>query len=128
VAEDKDARRRMSTMLREFYDAHRDAPAELAHGQRRDHGLSAAGPSRVQIQRSPSSSQGPGGRSQDGRAPSCNARGDRVQQAGGDGRPRQVPAPAAELRSQARQLIHLKRIYNWQTMLSRKYLANQVLS
>jgi hypothetical protein len=32
VAEDEDARRRMSTALREFYDAHGDAPVELAHG------------------------------------------------------------------------------------------------
>jgi hypothetical protein len=62
VAEDEDARRRMSTALREFYDAHGDAPAELAHGLRRGHGLSAVGPSRVQVQRSPSSSQGPEGR------------------------------------------------------------------
>jgi hypothetical protein len=48
VAEDEDARRRMSTVLREFYDVHGDAPAELAHGLRRGHGLSAAGPSWVQ--------------------------------------------------------------------------------
>jgi hypothetical protein len=72
VAKDENARRRMSTALREFHDAHGDAPAELAHGLRRGHGLSATGPSRVQIQRSPSSSQGPGGRDQGGRAPSCN--------------------------------------------------------
>jgi hypothetical protein len=49
MAEDEEARRRMSTALHEFYDAHGDAPAELAHGLRRGHGLSAAGPSRVQI-------------------------------------------------------------------------------
>jgi hypothetical protein len=58
VVKDEDARRRMSTTLREFYDAHGVTPAGLAHGLRRDHGLSAVGPSRVQIQRSPSSSQG----------------------------------------------------------------------
>jgi hypothetical protein len=47
VAEDEDARCRMSTMLREFYDAHGVTPAELAHGLRCGHGLSAAGPSRI---------------------------------------------------------------------------------
>jgi hypothetical protein len=47
VAEDEDDRRRMSTALREFYDVQGDAPTELAHGQRRGHGPSAAGPSRV---------------------------------------------------------------------------------
>jgi hypothetical protein len=83
----------MSTALREFYDVHGDAPAKPGHGQWCGHGLSAAGPSRVQIQRSPSSSQGPGARGQGGRAPSCNAQGRRIQQAGGDGRPHQVPAP-----------------------------------
>jgi hypothetical protein len=45
VAEDEDARRYMSTALREFYDAHGDALAKLAHGLWRGHGLSAAGPS-----------------------------------------------------------------------------------
>jgi hypothetical protein len=59
VAEDEVARRRMSTTLCEFYDVHGDAPDELAHGQRRGHGLTAAGPS--QVQRSPSASQGYGG-------------------------------------------------------------------
>jgi hypothetical protein len=49
VAEDEDARCRMSTALYEFYDVHGDTPAELAHGQRRGHGLSATGPSWVQI-------------------------------------------------------------------------------
>jgi hypothetical protein len=88
VAEDKDARRCMSIALREFYDAHGDAPAKLAHGLRRDHGLSAVVPSRVQIQRSPSSSQGPEGCGQGGRAPSCNDRDHRTQRVGGDGRPR----------------------------------------
>jgi hypothetical protein len=72
VAKDEDARCRMSTTLREFYDAHGVMPVELAHGLRRSHGLSAAGPSRIQIQRSPSSSQGPEGRGQGGHVPSCN--------------------------------------------------------
>jgi hypothetical protein len=49
VAKDEDARRCMSTTLREFYDADGVAPAELAHGLRCGHGLSAVGPSRVQI-------------------------------------------------------------------------------
>jgi hypothetical protein len=101
VAEDEDARRRMSTALRKFYDAQEDASVELAHGQRRGHGLSAEGPSRVQ--RSPSTSQGLGGRGQGSHAPSCNARGRRAQQAGRDGQPCQVSVPAAELGSQARQ-------------------------
>jgi hypothetical protein len=47
VAEDKDARCRMSTTLHKFYDAHGDAPAELAHDQWRGHELSAVGPSRA---------------------------------------------------------------------------------
>jgi hypothetical protein len=47
VAEDEDDRRRMSTALREFYDAQGDAPTELAHGLLRGHGPSATGPSRV---------------------------------------------------------------------------------
>jgi hypothetical protein len=85
VAEDEDARRRMSTTLREFYDAHGVTPAGLAHGFQRGHGLSAMGPSRIQIQRMPSSSQGPEGRGQGSRAPSCSARGRRAQQTGGDG-------------------------------------------
>jgi hypothetical protein len=59
VAEDEVARCRMSTMLRKFYDAHRDAPDKLAHGQRRGHGLTATGPS--QVQRSLSAGQGYGG-------------------------------------------------------------------
>jgi hypothetical protein len=62
VAEDKDARRRMSTKLREFYDAQGVTPGSLVHDLRRGHGLSATGPSQIQIQRSPSSSQGPEGR------------------------------------------------------------------
>jgi hypothetical protein len=49
VAEDEDTRRRMRTMLREFYDAHGVTPAKLAHGLRRGHGLSTAGPSQIQI-------------------------------------------------------------------------------
>jgi hypothetical protein len=101
VAEDEDARRRMSTTLREFYDAHGVTPAELAHGLRRGHGLSAVGPSH--IQRPPSSRQDLEGRGRGGRAPSCNGRGRRPQRAGGDGRPRQVPALATEPRSQAHQ-------------------------
>jgi hypothetical protein len=47
VAEDEDARCRMSVALCESYNAHADAPVELAHGQQRGHGLSAAGPSWV---------------------------------------------------------------------------------
>jgi hypothetical protein len=62
VAEDEGARRRTSTALREFYDAHGDASVELAHGQRCSHGLTAAGPSRVQ--RPPSAGQGQGGHGQ----------------------------------------------------------------
>jgi hypothetical protein len=91
----------MSTTLREFYDAHRDAPDELAHGQRCGHGLTAASPS--QVQWSPSAGQGYGGCGQGGRAPSCNARGRHAQQAGEDSQPRQVPVPAPGLGSQARQ-------------------------
>jgi hypothetical protein len=49
VAEDKNARRRMSTALCKFYDAQEDATVELAHGQRRGYGLSAADPSWVHI-------------------------------------------------------------------------------
>jgi hypothetical protein len=37
----------MSTMLLEFYDVHGVTPAEQAHGLRRGHGLSAAGPSQI---------------------------------------------------------------------------------
>jgi hypothetical protein len=76
VTENEDARRRMSTVLRESYNAHGDAPVELALGQRHGHGLSAVGPSRVQW--SPSTSQGPGGRGQGGRALGCNSRGRRA--------------------------------------------------
>jgi hypothetical protein len=99
VAEDEIDRRRASTTLSKFYDVHGDAPVELAHDSWR--GFVAMGPG--QIQRSPSASQGRGGRVQGGRAPSCNARGRRVQQASGAGRPRQVPAPAPGLESQACQ-------------------------
>jgi hypothetical protein len=56
VAGEEAARRHMSTTLREFYDAHGDAPDELVRG----HGLDAAGHS--QVQRSPSTSLGFGGR------------------------------------------------------------------
>jgi hypothetical protein len=90
----------MSAALRESYNAHGDAPVELAHGQWCGHGLYAMGPSRVQ--RSPSTSQGPGGRDQGSHAPSCNARGRRAQQASRDGRPCQVLVPAPELGSQGR--------------------------
>jgi hypothetical protein len=60
ATEEETVRCRMSTTLREFYDAHVNAPDELAHGQQRGHGLAAAGPS--QVQRSPSASQGYGRR------------------------------------------------------------------
>jgi hypothetical protein len=60
AAEEETTRRRTSTTLREFYDAHEDAPDELVHGQQRGHGLVVAGPS--QVQRSPSTSPGYGGR------------------------------------------------------------------
>jgi hypothetical protein len=49
VAKDEDARHRMSTMLLEFYDAHGVTPAKLAHGLWHGHGLSAVGPSWIQI-------------------------------------------------------------------------------
>jgi hypothetical protein len=91
AAEEETVRRRMSTMLREFYDAHGDAPDELVRGQQRGHGLIVAGPS--QVQRLPSTSPGYGGRGQGGRAPSSNTRGRRAQQAGRAGRPHPVPAP-----------------------------------
>jgi hypothetical protein len=77
VAEDEDTQRQMSTMLREFHDAHGGVPVELAHDLQRGHGLAAMGPG--QIQRLPSASQGCGGHGQGGRAPSCNARGRRAQ-------------------------------------------------
>jgi hypothetical protein len=99
VAEDEIDRHRASTMLSEFYDMHGDAPVELAHDPR--HGFVPMGLG--QIQRSPSASQGRGGRGQGGRAPSRDARGRRAQQAGGAGRPRQVPAPMPGLEPQARQ-------------------------
>jgi hypothetical protein len=77
---------------------HGDTPAELAHDPRRS--FIATGPG--QIQRSPSASQGRGGRGQGGRAPSCNAQGRHAQQGGGAGRPRQVPVPVPRSESQAR--------------------------
>jgi hypothetical protein len=98
----------MSTTLREFYDVHGDTPDKLVRGPQRGHGLVAAGSS--QVQRSPSTSLGYGGRGQGGRAPSSNTRGRRAQQAGGAGRPRPVPAPMPGLEPQARQSalhIHL---------------------
>jgi hypothetical protein len=67
----------VSTAIREFYDAHGDAPNELVRSQQRGHGLDAAGPS--QVRRSPSTSPGFGGRGQGGRAPSSNTRGRRAQ-------------------------------------------------
>jgi hypothetical protein len=97
VDEDEIDRRRASTMLRKFYGVHGDTPDELAHGQRRGHGLAAAGPG--QVQRLSSASQGHGGHEQGGRAPSSNARGRRAQQAGGAGKLRQVPVPAPGLES-----------------------------
>jgi hypothetical protein len=106
LAEDEIDRRRASTTLSEFYDVHGDAPVELAHDPQRS--FVAMGPG--QIQRSPLASQGRGGCRQGGRAPSCNARGRRAQQAGGAGRPRQVPVPTPGLEPQARQTalhIHL---------------------
>jgi hypothetical protein len=47
VAEDIDARCRMSSMLREFYDAQGTALAREAHGLWHGHGLSVAGPSQI---------------------------------------------------------------------------------
>jgi hypothetical protein len=78
VAEDDANRCRTSTMLSEFYDMHGDAPTELARDLRRS--FATAVPS--QIQRSPSASQGQGGRGQGDRAPSGNAQGHRAQQGG----------------------------------------------
>jgi hypothetical protein len=98
VVEDEANRRRASTTLSEFYDVHKDAPTELSHDPRCD--FVTVGPG--QIQRSPSASQGRGGRGQGGRALSCNAQDHRAQQGGGAGRPRQVPVPAPGSESQAR--------------------------
>jgi hypothetical protein len=104
VAEDEANRRRASTTLSEFYDVHEDAPTELALDPRRS--FATAGPG--QIQRSPSASQGHGGRGQGGRALSCNAQGRHTQQGGGAGRPRQVPVPALGSESQARPpMLHI---------------------
>jgi hypothetical protein len=72
VAEDEDARRRMSTTLCEFYDVQCVTPIGLAHGLRHGHGLSIVGPRWIKIQQSLSSSQGLEGCGQDGRAPSCS--------------------------------------------------------
>jgi hypothetical protein len=66
AAEEETVRCRMSTTLREFYDA-LDEPVR---GQQRGHGLIAVGPS--QVQQSPSTSLGYGRRGQGGRASSCN--------------------------------------------------------
>jgi hypothetical protein len=37
AAEEEIVRHRMSSMLREFYDAHGDVPYELVYGQQRGH-------------------------------------------------------------------------------------------
>jgi hypothetical protein len=50
VAEDEDARCRMSSTLREFYDAQGTALTGEAHGLRRGHGLSTTGPNQIHIQ------------------------------------------------------------------------------
>jgi hypothetical protein len=108
VAEDEDARCRMSATLREFYDTHGVAPAELAHGSRHGHGPSAASSS--QIWRPPSSGQGLEGHCRGGRAPSCGGRG-RAHRTGGGSQARQDLPPAAEQGSQARQsALH---VYLW---------------
>jgi hypothetical protein len=75
VTEDEDTRRRMSTTLREFYDAHAVASAEPAHGLRRG--------------------QGQDGRGRGGHAPSRGGRG-RAQRVGGGSRAHQDLPPAAE--------------------------------
>jgi hypothetical protein len=98
VAEDEANRCRASTTLSEFYDMHGDAPTELARDLRRS--FATAVPS--QIQRSPSASQGRGGRGQDGRAPSGNAQGRCAQQGGGASRPRLISESAPGSESQAR--------------------------
>jgi hypothetical protein len=116
AAGEEAARRHMSTTLREFYEVHGDAPDELVRGQQRSHGLNAAGPS--QVQRSPSTSPGFGGRGQGGRAPSSNTRGRRVQQVGRAGGPRPVPAAMPGLEPQVCQpdlhihlwLDHMKKL------------------
>jgi hypothetical protein len=59
AAEEEAARRRMSTTLRKFYDAHGDVLDELVRGQQRGHGLVATGPS--QVQGSPATSPSYGG-------------------------------------------------------------------
>jgi hypothetical protein len=102
VAEDVDTRRRMSSTLREFYDAQGTTLAGEAHGLQRGHRFSTVGPSQIQIQRSPSSSQGPEEPDQGGRAPRCNSRGCHAQRSGGNGQQHQVPALMAEPRAQAR--------------------------
>jgi hypothetical protein len=101
VSEDEIDQHCASTTLSEFYDVHGDAPDELVHGQQHDHGLIAVDPS--QIQWSPLTSLGYGGREQGGRALSSNTRGRRAQQAGTTGRPRPVPVPMLGLEPQARQ-------------------------
>jgi hypothetical protein len=58
VAEDEANRCRASTTLTKFYDMHGDTPTKLARDLRRSFVTAAPG----QIQRSPSASQGHGGR------------------------------------------------------------------
>jgi hypothetical protein len=87
VAEDEANRCRASTTLSEFYDVHGDAPTKLACDLRCSFATAVLG----QIQRSPSTSRGHGGRGQGGHAPSGNAQGRRAQQGGGASRPRQIP-------------------------------------
>jgi hypothetical protein len=90
----------MSTVLREFHNAQGGASVELAYDPRRGHGLAAMGPG--QVQRSPSASQGRGGRGQGGRAPSCNARG------------RRAPAElAGHVKSRCRRQGWSPKLTNW---------------
>jgi hypothetical protein len=62
VAKDEANQRRASTTLSEFYDVHGGAPAKLAHDMQRSFVATGLG----QIRRSPSASQGHGGRRQGG--------------------------------------------------------------
>jgi hypothetical protein len=75
VAEDEANRCRVSTMLGEFYDVHRDALTELAYDLHRSFATIVPG----QIQRSPSAGRGRGGRGHDGRALSGIVQGRRAQ-------------------------------------------------
>jgi hypothetical protein len=69
VAEDEANWRRASSTLNKIYDVHEDASTELAHDPRCSFAIAGPG----QLQRSPSASQGRGGREQGGRASGCNA-------------------------------------------------------